>query len=495
MNRGFGNRGFGGINRASNINVNNLGRNTFIGNRTGIGGINTVGRGFGNPGLGYSRGYGFGGGFGRGFGNGGWGGGFGNGGFGRGFGNGGFRRSWGGFGGYGLGGFGLGFLLGSGLGGWGLGGWGLGGWGYPLGGFGYGGGWGYPYGGYGYGLASCYPYDWNYGGALYNYGYSTYANPYYSVAGYPAGVGGAVYDYSQPLNMVSAPPAETVTDEAASLFSAAREAFRQGNYAQALDQADQALTKNPNDTSLHEFHALCLFALGRYDESAPALYAVLSVGPGWDWPTLIGLYSNASTYEAQLRALEAYLRTNPQSASARFVLAYQYLTEGFYDEAASALQKVVALKPNDTLSAQLLEQLRGLKQQQEQQQQQQQNPAGAPAPPAQPPPTPEPAPANTAVPEGATIAGNWNAEPNANTRIALSIQPGGAFHWQVTQQGQTREFSGSSNFGGGILTLVPDNSPPIVGRVSWSGPDHMTFRAIGDRADAPGLSFAKSGGQ
>ena len=37
---------------------------------------------------------------------------------------------------------------------------------------------------------------------------------------------------------------------------------------------------------------------------------------------------------------------------------------------------------------------------------------------------------------------------------------GGAFRWQVTQKGQTREFLGTSNFGGGILTLVTDKTPP-----------------------------------
>ena len=45
-----------------------------------------------------------------------------------------------------------------------------------------------------------------------------------------------------------------------------------------------------------------LFALKRYDEAAAALYAVLSVGPGWDWTTLISLYADPETYTQQLRA-------------------------------------------------------------------------------------------------------------------------------------------------------------------------------------------------
>ncbi len=42
----------------------------------------------------------------------------------------------------------------------------------------------------------------------------------------------------------------------------------------------------PNDAALHEFRALVLFALQRYDDAAAALYAVLTAGPGWDWATL-----------------------------------------------------------------------------------------------------------------------------------------------------------------------------------------------------------------
>jgi tetratricopeptide (TPR) repeat protein len=222
-----------------------------------------------------------------------------------------------GYGGYGLGGYGspLGFLLGYGLGG------------YSYGGYGGYGNWGYPYsygvGGFGYG-----PSSWLYGGSLYGYGYSPYSNPYYASYASSPGVVVGPYDYSLPISTGSAPPAESVADEALTLFGSARDSFKEGNFALALQLADTALAKNPNDSSLHEFRALCLFALGRYDEAAASLYAVLSVGPGWDWPTLIGLSPNINVYTAQHRALEAYCKANPQSSSARFVLAYHYLTQG-----------------------------------------------------------------------------------------------------------------------------------------------------------------------
>jgi len=498
VNRGPGNTAFGGGNRVNNINVN---RSSVLNNRTNLNVNrvnNVVGTG-GNRGFGYSSGYGRGyGGYHRsygGYGNGNRGyGGYGNGN--RGYGGYGYgNRGYGGYGGlgyggygyggYGLGSFGLGYLLGSSLGGFGYGGYGgygglgYGGYGGGYGGYGGGyGGYGGGYGGYGYGGPS----NWLYGGSLYGYGYSPYSNPYYDsgVSYASPAVGGVVHDYSQPINMVSAPPAESVADDAATLFNSGRSSFKAGDFAQALQQADAALVKNPNDASLHEFRALCFFALGRYDDAATALYAVLSVGPGWDWPTLIDLYPNVNVYTSQLRALEEFVRTHPDSAPSRFVQAYHYATEGHFNEAANALKQVVALKPADTLSAKLLEQIQAA----------QRKPGDTQTEAT--PPVPEPVAVNTAVPEGATIAGTWNTEPNADTKVSLAIQAGGAFHWQVTQKGQTQDFSGTSNFGGGILTLVPDKTPPIVGRVSWTDPTHMTFRVVGDSPTASGLSFVKS---
>ena len=117
------------------------------------------------------------------------------------------------------------------------------------------------------------------------------------------------------------------------------------------------MAKLPNDTTLHEFRALRLFALKRDDEAAAALYAVLSVGPGWDWTTLIGLYSDIDTYTTQLRTLEDYCRAHTDSASARFVLANHYLTQGKTGAAVAVHKQVISLEPGDALSAKLLRQL------------------------------------------------------------------------------------------------------------------------------------------
>jgi hypothetical protein len=153
------------------------------------------------------------------------------------------------------------------------------------------------------------------------------------------------------------------------------------------------------------------------------------------------------------------------------VLAYLYLTEGFNDQAIATLNQVVALKPDDSLSARLLRQLDPSQDRQ--------------APPA------APTPVDTNPPAGATLAGTWKAQPSADTAIALTVQPGGAFSWQVTQKGKSRQFSGSSTYGDGLLTLVQDQGPALVGQVSWKDAGHMTFRVAGDGPEDPGLGFAK----
>ena len=193
-----------------------------------------------------------------------------------------------------------------------------------------------------------------------------------------SGAGSGQYDYSQPISTTAAPPAAPVASKATASFDQAREAFKQGNYTLASRLGEQALGQMPNDPNMHQFLALTQFAQGQYDQAAAPLYAVLTIGPGWNWTTLISMYAEADTYTQQIRALEAYLKANPQSAPAHFVLGYHYLTQGHNDAAAKQFAKAAGLQPSDKLSAQLAAQL--------------QPPASQPSsteallPPRQPPP-------------------------------------------------------------------------------------------------------------
>src|SRR5262249_35620305 len=209
------------------------------------------------------------------------------------------------------------------------------------------GGFGFPiYGGYGFGTGlGVYDYfptwgmssmgGWGLGSMATDWLGSNYVNPYNTVvvASQPAATT-VVYDYSQPINAPAAPPDPSAADSSEQVFSAACDSFKAGNYQRALDLTDQVIKEIPNAPLVHEFRALCLFALKRYDEAASVAYAVLSAGPCWNWSTLVGLYPDGDTYTNQLRSLEAALRSNVNSTPDRFLLAYHYLVEGNTDAAA-----------------------------------------------------------------------------------------------------------------------------------------------------------------
>ena len=161
--------------------------------------------------------------------------------------------------------------------------------------------------GFATGVAAATPWSW---------GYWPYNNPYCSA---PVVVGDTTVDYSQPIVLAS-PPVTVVqsasqsagapaagnqpapTDRAIGLLDSARATFAQGDYTAALTECDQAVARLPNSAVAHEFRGLALFALHRYTEAAGPVYAVLSVGPGWDWATLSSFYPRPDVYAGQLRA-------------------------------------------------------------------------------------------------------------------------------------------------------------------------------------------------
>jgi hypothetical protein len=362
-------------------------------------------------------------------------------------------------------GSGLGFGLGSSLFGWGLG---YGGWGMGYGGY-YGGGplgWGLP--------------SWSLGTWPYDYGYLSYSNPYYAVS-QPVATD-AVYDYSQPIPVdTSTPPPQSALEAARARFDAARDAFKSGDYATALGEIDQAIKNLPNDPDLHEFRALTLFALGRYTEAAAVLYSVLSVKPGWNWATLIGFYPDVSTFTAQIRTLERYCAEHPNEAPPRFVLAYLYMTMGSTDAAAAELRAVVKLQPDDRLSAQLLADLTTSLQPGRQ--------TGSPPPNSGPA---QPDSSSSSSPPPNDLTGTWKANGAGGATIELTLKPDGHFTWTTTVNGTPRSFSGQYTVGGGLLTLVSDNGPAIVGRLTGVGNDNgFNFKLIGSGPGDAGLTFTR----
>jgi hypothetical protein len=494
-----GGRGGGGggyfSNRNTNVNVNNVTNNISRNNNA------FVNNGWGGGGGGYG---GWGGGYG-----GGWGGGRPGGWASPYYGNwyrGGMGNSaafWTGFGTGALTAFGLGSMYGGG----------------------FGGGWaGYGYPGYGVAAPMAYSYfptwgmstlgGWGLGSVASTWMSTSYSNPYYAtvVAAQPAQAT-VVYDYSRPINVAAAPPDASVTESTEQVFSAARDAFMAGDYQRALDLSDQVLKATPDASVVHEFRAMCLFALKRFDEAAAVDYAVLTAGPGWNWSTMSGLYSGVDVYTDQLRALEAYARANPNSTSAHFLLGYHYMVQGHQEAAVAQFEAVVQLQPDEKLSAQFV---KALKKAAEPAPtaiaaapaaaRPTATPAQAPAVAAAAPATPAAPPAGANVdqaapveaaeqtappPPPAQLEGIWKAQPSPDVAITLMLQPGGEFAWEVDTKGQKQSLAGKAGFKDNELALFQQEGPPLVGKVTQTDANKFVFAPTGAGDKSPGLTFTK----
>jgi hypothetical protein len=170
-------------------------------------------------------------------------------------------------------------------------------------------------------------------------------------------------DYSQPIRVPAYDYRETNEDlvrseQAVRLFDEARDVFRQGDYQQANDLVDAAIRLLPSDPTLHQFRGLVLFALGRYQDAAAAVYSVLAVDSGWTRDTLSKLYDDPRRYEEQFRQLQRYAADNPTAIDARFLLAYHFLMLGELNSAAKNLEVVRIARPDDRVTLNLLSAIR-----------------------------------------------------------------------------------------------------------------------------------------
>lgn len=317
--------------------------------------------------------------------------------------------------------------------------------------------------GFAWGLAASDPWAW---------GYSSYDNPYYTT---PVVVDNTTYDYSQPIVTGGGTVADSDQspdgDEASQLLDAARDAFLQGEYDTALSRVNAAIAKNPNVPVMHEFRCLCCFALKQYKDAAAVAYAVLSLGPGWDWTTLISFYPNPDQYTKQLRALEDYVDAHPKEADVRFLLAYQYLTCGHNESAARQLKEVVRLSPKDQLSAQILASITA--------------PEGATPPEPSKPETP-------AKPvTAASLVGDWKVEQPDGATVALSLTADSKYTWKYTRQGKTQTHSGTYTLTDNLLILKEGDTPMMVGQVASVGDKGFNFKLANNNPSDPGLTFQK----
>ena len=377
-----------------------------------------------------------------------------------------YRGSWGGFNGPGFYtpfGFGYGNQYGYGRGGFGYGGYG----GY--GNYGYGGlgGLGLLLGNRGYGLN---PWAMNSLGYQWGY-YGGFNNPYYA-SNYSM-----PYNYGQPVYLAYQSSEVQAPQAVQSDFEAARTAFRQGQYDDALNLLDRVVKENPSDTTAHELRALTLFAMGRYDESAATLNSLLAVAPGWSWETMSGLYPNINTYTQQLRDLEAFTKDEPKSAAGRFVLGYHYLVAGHQDAARRQFERVVDLEPKDRVAQQLLS---GLEK------------ADDRRASVDPPPAP-PAEREEVVKDGeeTDLVGTWTAQRDKNMPFELTLSDNGKFTWIAGDGDKASKVSGNYELEGQTLVLDGGKNESLVGHLASEGKNRFHFKLLGSPADDPGLEFER----
>ena len=312
---------------------------------------------------------------------------------------------------------------------------------------------------------------------------SSYYNPYYAE---PVVAQAMPYDYSQPVVInnyvssdaeggeVSQPESTPEQQQALSSFDDGLAKFKAGDYIAALSAFNSALKQLPGDAVVHEVRSLALFAVGDYKAAAAGLNSLLSAAPGMDWTTMSGLYGNPEDYTAQFRKLEEFASTNPNDASAHFVLAYHYMVTGSKDDAIGALKVVVNNQPKDVTAKRMLE---------------------AMVPPettavASIPITPA-LPANGEAPE-TDLVGSWVAQ-QGETKISLAIGEDSQFIWKTTSPGQSPvELTGQLSAGAEGIELETADQGTMAGSVTSQGPDNWQFAISGAPASDPGLSFARA---
>ena len=397
----------------------------------------------------------------------------------------------GGFGGAGFGGLGYG-----GLGYAGFGGMAYAGTGYP--GMGYG---NMGYGNMGYG-------NMGFGGGgfgplAYGSGYLGYSNPYFNNTGFNTGgrVGNG-FNYTQPLlvnyrrpavsiapttTLASKPSASAPAISAQTMLDSSVAAFKLNQFDMALKVVNQAVYEYPNEVALHEFRALVLFAKGDYQPAAATMHSVLAGSRGWDWGTMISVYSDVGVYTTQLRALEGAVKQNPDDGANRFLLACHYLTAGFTEPAAKMLRKVVVLVPSDRVAAEMLKAIDGPEQVK--------LPELATEPTPQPILQPPPADASlVAAPiDPEKFIGTWQASRADGSVFSLDLTKEKTFKWSFTSKDQSpQSFEGTYFVQGDMITLERNGGGSLVAKIRPGNETHFQFKLFGAPEGDPGLDFARS---
>ena len=124
--------------------------------------------------------------------------------------------------------------------------------------------------------------------------------------------------------------------EAARLVKLGRTAFAAGDYGQAAEHFERAITADPADAQVYFWHAQAKFAAGQYAEAVARIREGLARDPKWPASAFdpAALYGDRpARYFGHLLALKKAVADNPNQATLEFLLGYQLWFSGDKPEA------------------------------------------------------------------------------------------------------------------------------------------------------------------
>ncbi len=159
------------------------------------------------------------------------------------------------------------------------------------------------------------------------------------------------------------PAAETDADR---YFESAVNAFEQGSYAEAAEDFYQAMQLEPEDIILAFAYAQALFADSQYAGAAEVLREAMgNIQPGKEgvfFPR--GLYTEDDQLFEQIDSLGEETQTYSFDADLQFLLGYQLMGIGSYDEAVEALEQASLDYEYSAVSGKLIELIEKIKSEQ-----------------------------------------------------------------------------------------------------------------------------------
>jgi serine/threonine protein kinase/Tfp pilus assembly protein PilF len=132
--------------------------------------------------------------------------------------------------------------------------------------------------------------------------------------------------------------------------------YTQGEYSEAVHVAQEAIERKRDTEGAWYLMLRALFAAGRYQEVATVAEAAIEAS-GTDYNVYVPITnaldslgkkdSLAQMRQREIQALEAHLRTVPEDARARLLLAADYAATGHTEEAMREANLGIALRPNE----------------------------------------------------------------------------------------------------------------------------------------------------